>query len=119
MFRLGVGTVFVVKDGEGVKVDKLDEILVLDVKVVLVEGDGEGLELNKLDEFDIVTLNGLEVVLELLVEGANGVVVDEDDVDGLETPADVVDMTVVVLGIGLGDIELEVEALNVLTAGGK
>ena len=152
-----------VKDGEGVNVDKLDEAFVSDVKFVLVDGNSEGLEVDKLDkavvfditsvlvdrngeglevdklgkavvfdiksvlvdrngeglEVDVVALNGLEVVFELLVEGANELSVDEEDIDGLGITAGVVGMAVVALGIGPGDVELEFEVLNVLTAGGK
>lgn len=127
-----------VKDGEGVNIDKLDEAFGSDVKFALVDGNSEGLEVDKLDkavvfdiksvlvdrngeglEVDVVALNGLEVVFELLVEGANELSVDEEDIDGLGITAGVVGMAVVALGIGSGDVELEFEVLNVLTAGGK
>lgn len=111
--------VLVDENGEGLEVDKLDKALVFDIKSVLVDGNGEGLEVDKLDEVNVVALGGLEVMLELLVGGADEVVVDEKDVGGLGIIADVVGMAVVVLGIGPGDVELEVEVLNVLTAGGK
>lgn len=102
-----------VKDGEGVDVDKLDEAFVIDVKFVLIDGYSEGLEVDILDKAVV-----FDIKFVLVDRNGEGLEVDVVALNGLEVVFKLI-MAVVALGIGPGDVELEVEVLNVLTAGGK